>query len=73
MVHTRRDGGYVHCWTQNSEPGVPLGSVEHGGQVVGDPQGTLDINPNPNRILLLHLLVTLNTDPQSVVVQWVGQ
>ena len=73
MVHTRWDGGYAHCWTQNSELGVPLGSVEHGGQVVGDLQGTLDINPNPNRILLLHLLVTLNTDPQSVVVQRVGQ
>ena len=39
----------------------------------GDLQGTLDINPNPNGILPLHLLVTLNTDPQSVMVQRAGQ
>ena len=53
--------------------GVPLGSAEHGGQVAGDLRGTLDIDPNPNGILPLHLLVTLNTDPRSVVVQWAGQ
>ena len=73
MVRTRRDSGCVHHWTQNSELGVHLSSAEHGGWVAGDLQGTLDIDPNPNRILPLHLLVTLNTDPQSVVAQWVGQ
>ena len=55
--------------TWNSELGVRLGSAEHGRQVVGDLRGTLDINPNPNGILPLHLLVTLNTDPWSVVAQ----
>ena len=40
--------------TRSSGLGVPLGSVEHGGRVVGDLQGTLDVDPNPNRILLLH-------------------
>ena len=39
--------------TQNSELGVHLGSVEHGRWVAGDLRGTLDIDPNPNRILPL--------------------
>ena len=59
--------------TQSSGLGVPLGSAEHGGWVAGDLQGTLDVNPNPNGILLLHLLVTLNTDPRSVIAQRAGQ
>ena len=59
--------------TRSSGLGVPLGSAEHGRWVAGDPQGTLDVDPNPNGILPLHLLVTLNTDPQSVIAQWVGQ
>ena len=63
----------VGLGTRNLELGVPLGSVEHGRWVVGDLWATLSINPNPNRILLLHLLVTFNTDPQSVMVQQVGQ
>ena len=53
--------------------GVPLGSAEHGGRVARGLRGTLDVDPNPNRILPLHLLVTLNTDPWSVIVQWAGQ
>ena len=56
--------------TRNSELGVPLGSAEHGGRVAGDLRGTLDVDPNPNGILPLHLLVTLNTDPRSVIAQW---
>ena len=59
--------------TWSSGLGVPLGSVEHGGRVVGDLRDTLDVDPNPNGILPLHLLVTLNTDPWSVIVQWAGQ
>ena len=59
--------------TQSSGLGVPLGSAEHGGQVAGDLRGTLDVDPNPNRILPLHLLVTLNTDPRSVIEQWARQ
>ena len=54
MVCTRRDGGCAHHQTQNSELGVCLSSAEHGGWAVGDLWGTLDIDPNPNRILLLH-------------------
>ena len=73
MVHTRQDSGCVHCRTQNSELRVHIGNAEHGGQVAGDLQATLDVNPNPNGILPLHLLVTLNTDPRSVVAQRVGQ
>ena len=53
MVHTRQDGGCVHHQTRNSELRVCLSSVEHGGWVVGDLRGTLDIDPNPNRILPL--------------------
>ena len=34
--------------------GVPLGSAEHGRWVAGDLWGTLDVDPNPNRILPLH-------------------
>ena len=55
------------------ELGVPLGSVEHGGWVAGDLRDTLDVDPNPNGILPLHLLVTLNTDPWSVIAQRAGQ
>ena len=40
--------------TRSSGLGVPLSSVEHGGRVAGDLRGTLDIDPNPNGILLLH-------------------
>ena len=61
------------CAPSASELRVHLSSAEHGGWVVGDLRGTLDIDPNPNGILLLHLLVTLNTDPWSVVAQWAGQ
>ena len=73
MVHTRWDGGCAHHRTQNSELRVHLGNAEHGGQVAGDLWGTLDIDPNPNGILPLHLLVTLNTDPRSVAAQRVRQ
>ena len=68
--------GWWLCTLLDSELGTwssGLGSAEHGGRVAGDLRGTLDINPNPNRILPLHLLVTLNTDPQSVIAQRVGQ
>ena len=61
------------CAPSASELRVHLSGAEHGGWVVGDLRGTLDIDPNPNGILLLHLLVTLNTDPRSVVAQWAGQ
>ena len=47
----------MHRWTRNSELGVPLGSVEHGGRVAGDLRDTLDIDPNPNGILPLHHLL----------------
>ena len=40
--------------TRSSGLGVPLGSAEHGGRVAGDLWGTLDVDPNPNRILPLH-------------------
>ena len=50
---TNADGGCAHHWTRNSELGVRLGSAEHGGWVAGDLRGTLDIDPNPNGILLL--------------------
>ena len=63
----------VRLGTQNSELRVPLGSAEHGGQVARGLRGTLDIDPNPNGILPLHLRVTLNTDPRSVIAQWAGQ
>ena len=59
--------------TRSSGLGVPLGSAEHGGQVARGLRGTLDIDPNPNGILPLHLLVTLNTDPWSVIAQRAGQ
>ena len=59
--------------TRSSGLGVPLGSVEHGGRVARGLRGTLDIDPIPNGILPLHLLVTLNTDPWSVVAQRAGQ
>ena len=39
--------------TQNSEFGVCLSNAEHGRQVAGDLQATLDVDPNPNQILLL--------------------
>ena len=58
--------------TRSSGLGVPLSSAEHGRRVAGDLQGTLDVDPNPNGILPLHLLVTLNTDPRSVIAQWAG-
>ena len=67
MVCTRQDSGCAHHQTWNLELRVHLGSAEHGGWVGEDLQATLGISPNPNRILLLHLLVTLNTDPRSVV------
>ena len=73
MVHTRQDGGCVHCWTQNLELRVCFGSAEHGRWVGEDLQATLGISPNLNGIFPLHLLVTLNTDPWSVMAQWVGQ
>ena len=53
--------------------GVPLGSAEHGGRVAGDLWDTLNVDPNPNGIVPLHLLVTLNTDPRSVIAQRAGQ
>ena len=59
--------------TRSSGLGVPLGNAEHGGRVAGDLRGTLDIDPNPNGIVPLHLLVTLNTDPRSVIAQRAGQ
>ena len=59
--------------TRSSGLGVPLGSVELRRWVAGDLRATLDVDPNPNGILPLHLLVTLNTDPWSVIVQQVGQ
>ena len=59
--------------TRSSGLGVPLGSAEHGGWVARGLRGTLDIDPNPNGILPLHLLVTLNTDPRSVIAQRAGQ
>ena len=61
VVRTRQDGGCAHRWTWNSELGtrssglrVPLGSAEHGGQVVRGLWNTLDVDPNPNGILPLH-------------------
>ena len=59
--------------TRSSGLGVPLGNAEHGRRVAGDMRGTLDVDPNLNGILPLHLLVTLNTDPRSVVAQQVRQ
>ena len=47
----------VGLGTRNSELRVRLGSAEHSGQVVGDLRGTLDIDPNPNGILLLQQTV----------------
>ena len=53
--------GWWLCAPSDSELGtrssglrVPLGSAEHGGRVVRGLWGTLDVDPNPNGILLLH-------------------
>ena len=46
------------CALSDLELGVHLGSAEHGRWVAGDLQGTLDIDPNPNGILLLHQFMT---------------
>ena len=40
--------------TPSSGLGVPLSSAEHSGRVAGDLWGTLDVDPNPNGIVLLH-------------------
>ena len=42
--------------TRSSGLGVPLCSAEHGRRVARGLQGTLDINPNPNGIVLLHCM-----------------
>ena len=63
----------MHHRNRNLEFRIPLSSAEHGGRVAGDLRGTLDVDPNPNGILPLHLLVTLNTDPRSVTAQRAGQ
>ena len=53
MVRTRWDSGCAHHWTRNLELRVHLSNAEHGRQVAGDLQATLDVDPNPNGILPL--------------------
>jgi hypothetical protein len=50
--------------------GVHLGTVDNGRQVGAGLRGTSDISPNRAVSGTVHLLVTLNSDPQSDVVQW---
>ena len=40
--------------TRSSGLGVPLSSAEHGRRVAGDLRDTLNVDPNPNRIVPLH-------------------
>jgi hypothetical protein len=49
------------------------GSLGAGRRVAADLRGNLGINPNRAGNGSVHLLVTLNTDPWSVVEQRVGQ
>ena len=69
---TNVDGSFVHHQTQNSELRVRLGSAEHGGWVVGDLWGTLDINPNPNGILPLQHMQNVVRFKNAVISGVVG-
>jgi hypothetical protein len=51
---------------------VHLGTVDDGRRVGAGLRGTSDIGPNRAISGSVHLLVTLNSDPQSDVAQWGG-
>jgi hypothetical protein len=67
---------YVQKWTAAVRAvralGVRLGTADNGRWVGAGLRGTSDIGPNRAGNSLVHLLVTLNSDPQSDMVQWGG-
>jgi hypothetical protein len=69
MWYIRKQTVAVHAV---GDLGVHLGTADDGRQVRAGLRGTSDIGPNRARNGSVHLLVTLNSDPQSDVVQWGG-